>query len=398
MCPSYSATRNEKDSTRGRARVLQDMVSGAFTDGAGPSWRADEVAEVLDLCLACKGCASDCPTGVDMASYKAEVLHQRFKGRLRPRSHYTLGWLPLWAALAQRAPGLANLAFRDPRTARMLRWGAGIDQRRQLPRLARQSLRSWAKERRPTSGDRPPLLLWPDTFTDYFAPAVGRAAVDLLERAGYSVQTPTQALCCGLTWISTGQLGRAKKTLARTVAALAEYADRGVPVVGLEPSCTAVLRADAAELLDGPRAHRLAASVHTLAELLERTPGWEPPDLSDVRVIAQPHCHHASVLGWATDEALLRRAGAAVQRVGGCCGLAGNFGMEKGHYDVSVAVAEHDLLPAVRAAAPGTMVLADGFSCRTQLDQLGGVRAISLAELLNAPRHLRRTDAGSTAR
>jgi Fe-S oxidoreductase len=196
------------------------------------------------------------------------------------------------------------------------------------------------------------------------------------------VDVPSDSLCCGLTWISTGQLARARKTLANTVAVLAEYADRGVPVVGLEPSCTAVLRADASELLDDPRVDRVAAQVHTVAELLSRTPGWEPPNLRGVSVVAQPHCHHASVLGWDADEALLGRTGAHLTRVGGCCGLAGNFGMEKGHYDVSVAVAELDLLPAVRSAPPGSVVLADGFSCRTQLASLGGVDAVHLAELL----------------
>jgi FAD/FMN-containing dehydrogenase/Fe-S oxidoreductase len=382
MCPSYRATRNEKDSTRGRARVLQDMVSGAFTEGPGPSWRAEEVADVLELCLACKGCASDCPTGVDMATYKAEVLHQRYLGRLRPRSHYTLGWLPYWAALAQRAPGLVNAAFSHPLSSRLVRWSAGIDQRRRLPALAPQSFKAWSRGCQQEPDDRPPAVLWADTFTDFFSPGAGRAAVELLERAGYRVEVPHDSLCCGLTWISTGQLARARKTLAHTVAVLAEYADRGVPVVGLEPSCTAVLRADAGELLDDPRVERLAAQVHTVAELLARTPGWEPPDLRDVSVVAQPHCHHASVLGWDADEALLVRAGAHVTRVGGCCGLAGNFGMEKGHYDVSVAVAELDLLPAVRSAPPGSVVLADGFSCRTQLASLGGVDAVHLAELL----------------
>jgi FAD/FMN-containing dehydrogenase/Fe-S oxidoreductase len=391
MCPSYQATRNEKDSTRGRARVLQDMVSGAFEAGEGPSWRAAEVADALELCLACKGCASDCPTGVDMATYKAEVLHQRFRGRLRPRSHYTLGWLPRWTSLAQCVPALANLAFGNAAAAHVLRWGAGIDQRRPLPRIARQSFRSWARGRRPTNGDGPRVVLWADTFTDHFTPAVGRAAVDVLERAGYRVEVPTEPLCCGLTWISTGQLGRAEKMLTRTIAVLSRYTEGGIPLVGLEPSCTAVLRVDAPELVADPRARTLAANVNTLAEILQRTPDWGPPDLEGVSVVAQPHCHQASVLGWDADAELLRRAGAQVHKVAGCCGLAGNFGMEKGHYDVSVAVAEHDLLPAVGAAAPGSIVVADGFSCRTQLAHLGSVDAIHLAELLGGPQPSRRT-------
>lgn len=389
MCPSYLATGNEKDSTRGRARVLQDMVSGYLEPGAGPSWRADEVAEVLELCLACKGCASDCPTGVDIASYKAEVLHQRFRRRLRPRSHYTLGWLPRWARAASLAPRLANQVMRQSFTVRVMRRGAGIDQRRALPTLADQTFRSWAGARRDVDDGRPVVVLWADTFTDYFSPSVGRAAVAILEEAGYRVEVPADQLCCGLTFISTGQLSAARRILGRTVTALAAYADRGLPVVGLEPSCTAVLRGEASELLDDPRAATLAGKVRTLAELLAETPAWRPPDLRGTRIVAQPHCHHSAVLGWAADERLLRSTGAQLQRVGGCCGLAGNFGMEVGHYDVSVAVAEHDLLPAVRAGEEGTVVLADGFSCRTQLDHLTGVQGRHLAELLHPPERFR---------
>jgi Fe-S oxidoreductase len=196
------------------------------------------------------------------------------------------------------------------------------------------------------------------------------------------VVVPDASLCCGLTWISTGQLDGARRQLTRTVTALAQLMDSGVLVVGVEPSCTAVLRSDARELLDDPRADRVAAGVRTLAELLRETPTWQPPDLRGREIVAQPHCHHASVLGWEADAALLQQAGATVRRLGGCCGLAGNFGVEQGHHEVSVAIAEHDLLPAVRSAPAGAVVLADGFSCRAQLEDLAGVRAMHLAELL----------------
>jgi Fe-S oxidoreductase len=241
------------------------------------------------------------------------------------------------------------------------------------------------------------VLLWPDTFTDHFDPAAGQAAVRVLEAAGYRVDLPDEPLCCGLTWISTGQLTTARRILRRTVdrlAALVEAPEEGgersprghagVRLVGLEPSCLAVLRHDALGLLgpDDPAAQAVARSASTLAEVLVGTPGWAPPDLRGVAVVAQPHCHQHAVLGWAADRDLLARAGAKVTAVGGCCGLAGNFGVERGHHDLSVAVAETALLPAVRAAPPDAVVLADGFSCRTQLAHLAGRRALHLAELL----------------
>ena len=237
------------------------------------------------------------------------------------------------------------------------------------------------------AGARKPVYLWVDTFTNAFSPQVGQAAVAVLEAAGYEVRITGSNVCCGLTWISTGQLDGARRQLRRTLRALAPALDAGIPVVGLEPSCTAALRRDAGELLPGdPRAAALSGAVRTLAELLGSTEGWAPPDLSDVSgsnaAVAQPHCHQHAVLGWEADAALLRAAGATVNAVGGCCGLAGNFGVERGHYDVSVAVAETALLPAVRAAGDGATVLADGFSCRTQLDQLAGVHGTHLAELL----------------
>jgi FAD/FMN-containing dehydrogenase/Fe-S oxidoreductase len=372
MCPSYLATRDEKDSTRGRARVLQEVANGTL------DVRSAEVAQSLDLCLACKGCSADCPAGVDMASYKAEMLFQRYRRRLRPVAHYSLGWLPRWARLASRAPGVVNFALRGGALVKRL---GGIDARRPLPSFAPQTFRAWFAEHPASPGT--PVLLWVDTFTDHFTPEVGRAAVRVLEAAGYSVRIPGQPVCCGLTWISTGQLTGARRQLRRTLRSLEPALQAGTPIVGLEPSCTAVLRGDLPELLpDDPRASAVRLATLTLAELLTRTEGWTPPDLTGVHAVAQPHCHHHSVMGWHTDSALLARAGATVDAVGGCCGLAGNFGVERGHHDISVAVAETSLLPAIRAAAPGTLTLADGFSCRTQLTHLSNTHAIHLAELL----------------
>jgi FAD/FMN-containing dehydrogenase/Fe-S oxidoreductase len=384
MCPSFLATRDEKDSTRGRARVLQEMVNGSLvTDG----WKSDEVHDALDLCLSCKGCASDCPTGIDMATYKAEALYHRYRRRLRPRSHYSLGWLPRAARVATRMPRVANAVLAAKPLARLVKRAGGIDARRELPTFTTQTFRAWFAAR--PSGARPapngPVLLWADTFTDSFSPEVGIAAVAVLEDAGYEVRLTDKAVCCGLTWISTGQLDGARRQLRRSLTALEPAFEAGIPVVGLEPSCTAVLRSDAHELLaDDQRAHHLASVTRTLAELLSQTPGWTPPSLAGVTGVAQPHCHHHAVMGWDADKALLASAGASFAAVGGCCGLAGNFGVEQGHYDVSVAVAETALLPAVRAASASDVVLADGFSCRTQLDQLVSRDSLHLAQLLAA--------------
>ncbi len=380
MCPSYLATRDEKDSTRGRARVLQEMVDGRLVTGG---YAAPEVHEALDLCLSCKGCLNDCPTGIDMATYKSEVLHQTYRGRRRPRSHYVLGRLPFWARLLAPLAWFANLGLRTPGLRSIARWIAGVDQRRSLPMFAtkRFSRLSRSHQAGPqTATNR--VLLWADSFTEYFSTAGGLAAVDVLEAAGYQVETLERPQCCGLTWITTGQLDTARDLVGRAVSQLHPYVADGVPVVGLEPSCLSVLRSDAVELLDDPRAAEVAGGVMTLAELLARTEGWNAPNLTGTEVVVQPHCHQASVMGFEADMAVLERTGATITRLAGCCGLAGNFGVEKGHYDVSVAVAEHQLLPAVRDAGPNAVVLADGFSCRTQLDDLADVQALHLAQLL----------------
>lgn len=359
MCPSFRVTRDERHSTRGRARLLFEMLQGdVITDG----WRSEEVKDALDLCLSCKGCRSDCPVHVDMATYKAEFLHHYYRGRIRPLSHYALGWLPPWA----RVP----LLLRAPRPP-------GLTRERDLPRPARVRFSdTFRAEQR-----GPQVLLLPDTFTDNFTPRVAVAATRVLTRAGFSVRIPRAPICCGLTWISTGQLGMARLVLRRTARVLRDDLDSGVPFVGLEPSCTAVLRSDAPELLpDNADVRRLADRTRTLAELLDDH-DVDPPHASG-RVVTQPHCHQHAIMGTDADLRVLRRSGADVTRLdAGCCGLAGNFGFEPGHHDLSMAVGELALFPALRASS-GARVLADGFSCRTQIEHGTGIHAVHLAEFL----------------
>ncbi|MET8942752.1 FAD-binding and (Fe-S)-binding domain-containing protein [Streptomyces sp. NPDC004542] len=377
MCPSYLATGDERDSTRGRARVLQEALDGGLLRG-GPADPA--VAGALDLCLACKGCASDCPSGVDMATYKSEVLHQRHDvaGLRRPRSHLFLGRLPQWMRLTAPLARPANLFLRAGPLAALAKRAAGIDHRRSVPRFASPTLRKATKAAHagPAPAD---VWIWADSFTDHFFPQSALAAIRFLQSHGLTVRVIPEAACCGLTWITTGQLDRARTIVGRTVRTLAPYVRSGIPVMALEPSCLATLRGDAAELCDTEEAGVPAPGVLSFAELVERL-GLPLPDLTGVEVVAQPHCHHSAVIGWDTDQRLLEKAGATVTKVQGCCGLAGNFGVERGHYEVSVAVAETHLLPAVRAH-PDAVVLADGMSCRVQLDDLAQVPTRHLAEL-----------------
>ncbi|WP_327736010.1 FAD-binding oxidoreductase [Streptomyces nojiriensis] len=376
MCPSYRATGEERHSTRGRARLLHEMLAGEIvTDG----WRSAEVAEALDLCLGCKGCRSDCPVGVDMAAYKAEFLHRHWARRIRPLSHYTLGGLPGWLRLIAglRAAGVVNALARHVPVP-----GLDRDRGGRLPELAKRPFtRDAGRGPGPGSGVGLTVTLWPDTFTEYLAPEAGHAALRVLRAAGLDVSVPRGGrVCCGLTYVSTGRLDRARTVLRRTLDTVGEVPG---PVTVLEPSCAAALRTDLPALLpDDPRAARLAAAVRTFAETLEEyAPDWRPPRL-DREVVGQTHCHQHAVLGDGPDRRLRERAGLVGELSGGCCGLAGNFGFEPGHHEVSVACAEEQLLPSLRAAPRDSVVQADGFSCRTQIAQLGGVRARHLAELL----------------
>lgn len=386
MCPSYRATGEEEHSTRGRARLLFEMLQGdVITDG----WRSTDVRDALDLCLACKGCLSDCPVNVDMASYKAEFLHHHYRHRLRPMAHYSMGWIPLFARIASTMPTVVNALAHARGAQTALKKVGGIAEQREVPRFAEQRFSQWfarrARPSRPATRGR--VLLWPDTFTNNFDPEIARDAVTVLEAAGFEVEVPERTVCCGLTWISTGQLSVAKGVLRRTLRILAPALRAGTPVVVLEPSCAAVFRADLVNLLDGDEdAHRLAGQTYTIGEVLaDKAPDWKIPEHHG-RAMVQPHCHQHAVLKYTREKALLEDAGVDVEVLdAGCCGLAGNFGFERGHYDVSVKCAEDKLLPAIRQADPGTAVVADGFSCRTQVKELlQGCRPVHTAEVMAA--------------
>ncbi|MFF4824203.1 FAD-binding and (Fe-S)-binding domain-containing protein [Streptomyces sp. NPDC001312] len=389
MCPSYRATKEEEHSTRGRARLLFEMLDGHADSAVQDGWRSTEVRDALDLCLACKGCRSDCPVGVDMATYKAEFLAHHYAGRPRPAAHYSMGWLPVWARLSRLAPSLANTVLHAPVLSRVGKRLAGVDGARRAPVFARESFLQWWRARggaEPEPGDPRAVVLWPDTFSTYFHPAIARSAVRVLEDAGFRVAVPGRPVCCGLTWISTGQLHTAEKVLRHSLDVLRPWIEAGTPVIGLEPSCTAVFRADGPELLpDDQDMRRLAGRFRTFGEQLVRhaPEDWRPPALSRQATV-QTHCHQHAILHDDADRELMRRAHIDADVLDeGCCGLAGNFGFERGHHEVSMAVAEQGVLPAVRAAPTSSLLLADGFSCRTQIEQADtGREALHLAEAL----------------
>jgi FAD/FMN-containing dehydrogenase/Fe-S oxidoreductase len=384
MCPSFMVTREEKHSTRGRARLLQEMAeaSGPVKD----RWRSEEVKDALELCLACKGCKGDCPVKVDMATYKAEFLSHYYHRRLRPRQAYALGLIPVWARLASRAPALANAATHAPVLARLVKLAGGVAQGRDTPRFAARTFTAWFEGHTPRYPAAPPVLLWPDTFTNYFEPDVGVAAVQVLESAGFRVTLPRRRVCCGRPLYDYGMLDLARRYLTRTLETLRPQIEAGIPVIGLEPSCLAVFRDELVNMLPGNLdARRLAAQSYVLSEFLaDHAPGWDPPRLHR-KALVQPHCHHHAVMGFDAETRLLKSMGLDAEIPdAGCCGMAGSFGYEAGErYRVSMAAGERKLLPAIRDAEPGTLIIADGFSCRGQIKAGTNRRGLHLAQVLH---------------
>jgi FAD/FMN-containing dehydrogenase/Fe-S oxidoreductase len=379
MCPSYRVTMEERHSTRGRARMLFEMLRGdALTGG----WRDEHVKESLDLCLACKGCKGDCPVHVDMATYKAEFLAHYYAGRLRPRSAYAFGYIDRWARLAAHAPSAVNWLMQASWTGALAKRIADVAPSRTLPRFAAETFqRQFARRAPARTGSR--VILWPDTFNNHFHPETAIAAADVLDAAGFAVDVPQGPVCCGRPLYDSGMLDRAQRYLRHVLARFGESIDQGVPLVVLEPACAAVFRDEMPNLFPGnERAKRLAQQTHLFAEFLTReAPQFAPGKLAR-QAIVHGHCHQKALMGMQADEALLRNLGVRYDLLdSGCCGMAGSFGFERSKVDVSVRIGELLLLPAVRAAAADCLVIADGYSCREQIAQCTDRRAVHLAEV-----------------
>ena len=398
MCPSFQITGDEIHSTRGRARLFSEMFRG---ESIREGFRSTEVAEALDLCLSCKACASECPVNVDMATYKSEFLHEHYKGRLRPGAHYVMGWLPLLGFIAHKlplVPTIADKAMSTPGLNKLIARISGLDSRRPLIHFARTSLRKWHARRAKKSGAeqgtsapevaRNTVVLWPDSFNSSLGTSPATAAVEVLEALGYRVEIPQEFVCCGLTWHSTGQLGMVRRVLEHTAKVMRPYLDRGLPVIGVEPSCTVMLSSEATELSQNPDLARLSHATVSFAEFIaprikemveagEMLPG-------DVSALTQVHCHEKSLGDPSQSAQLLDALGVDEEQIAtGCCGLAGNWGFEKGHAEVSMALGERELFPRVREATEeGKLVIADGFSCRTQIEQGTGTSAKHIAEIV----------------
>jgi len=379
MCPSYMVTLEEKHSTRGRARMLFEMLQGEVTPA---TWRNDDVREALDLCLSCKGCKGECPVSVDMATYKAEFLSHYYAGRLRPRTAYSVGLIYWTARLASRVPRAVNALTTAPVLATLVKRAGGIAPARAVPRFATQTFRAWFEARQPVNVGSPEVLLWPDTFTNHFSPEVARAAVEVLEDAGQQVVIPERILCCGRPLYEFGMLDTAERLLRQVLTVLRPAIRAGVPVVVLEPSCLSVFRDELGNLFPADEdAKRLARSSLTLAEFLAEA-GYSPPPLT-ARAIVQAHCHQQAVVGMTADLGLLRAMGVEAELLdAGCCGMAGPFGFDARHYQTSMAIGERALLPRVRAVDADTLIVADGFSCGTQVEAGARRSTLHLAEVL----------------
>ena len=381
MCPSFRVTREEEHSTRGRAHLLWEMTKrDVIKDG----WRDEDVKKSLDLCLACKGCKSDCPVGVDVATYKAEFLSHYYEGKLRPRGAYAFAYIDRWAKIASHVPWLANALTGAPLLRNFAKWIAGMPQQRAIPKFASQTFRNKFQKRRARQNDAPEVLLWPDTLNNYFHSETAEAAVEVLEAAGFNVRLPKEVLCCGRPLYDFGLLDRAKNLLLEILNSLEDEIASGIPIVVLEPSCASVFRDELLNLFPkDERAQQLSRQVFLLSEFLEqKAPNFQPPKFLR-KAIIHGHCHHKSIMKMNEQESLLKKMEIDYEMpAAGCCGMAGSFGFEHEKYDVSVAIGELELLPAVRNAQPGALIIADGFSCREQIEQCTGRQTLHLAEVI----------------
>jgi FAD/FMN-containing dehydrogenase/Fe-S oxidoreductase len=381
MCPSFRATREEEHSTRGRAHLLWEMTRG---DVVHDQWRDSHVKSSLDLCLSCKGCKSDCPVGVDVATYKAEFLSHHYEDKGRPLNHYAFGQIDRWARMASCFPGTANFFTQTPGLRGIAKFIAGVSPQRTIPALAHNNFRNWFTERKPANSEAPPVVLWPDTLNNYFHPETAIAAVEVLETAGFQVRLPAGNVCCGRPLYDFGMLGRAKKLLLQTLTILSGEIKDGIPVVVLEPSCASVFRDELLNLFpDDEQAKKLSAQVFLLSEFLERNGDHSRLPAISRKALVHGHCHQKSVMKMTDEEAILRRLGVEYEMPSpGCCGMAGAFGFEKEKYSVSLAIGELELLPAVRNTPDDWLIIANGFSCREQIRQCTGRHALHLAEVI----------------
>ncbi len=395
MCPSFLATHEEEHTTRGRARLLFEMLRG--DDVTPNAWDNDDVKDALDLCLSCKGCKSDCPVNVDMATYKAEFLSHYYEANRRPRHAYAFGLIHWWARLASKAPALTNFFSQTPGLSAVAKAVAGAAPQRELPRFAPETFRTWfnrrsrsQKNQEPKAKGQEPVVLFPDTFTNHLTPDVGKAATRVLEAAGYRVVLPQETLCCGRPLYDYGWIEPAKRLWREMLRALRPYYRAGIPIVGLEPSCVAAFRDELHGLFpDDEGAALLSQNVFTLGEFLDgEAEGYEPPRLPR-KALAHGHCHHKSIMGMGGEYEVLKAMELEFDNFvpSSCCGMAGAFGFEKEHYDVSIKAGEFALLPAVREASAETLIIADGFSCREQIRQTTGRRALHLAEVIHLAPH-----------
>ncbi len=382
MCPSFMVTHEEKHSTRGRARLLFEMLQGdVIRDG----WKEEAVKDALDLCLSCKGCKGDCPVNVDMATYKAEFLAHYYDGRVRPRSAYAFGFIDRWAWLASKSPRLVNFLTQSRGLEALAKATVDVPLQRHLPRFASETFQSWFRKRNGRRPSGPRVIVWPDTFNNYLKPNTAKAAVGVLEDAGFQVVVPGSHLCCGRPLYEWGMLDRAKQYLHKVMHVLRDEIAAGTPIIGLEPACVSVFTEELPNLFPGHKAAtRLSRQLYLLSDfLLEQAPHYQPPSLRQHTALVHAHCHHKSLYGVESLQQILDRAELDYRMPEtGCCGMAGSFGMEKGNYEVSVACAERALLPAIRDAGAATLIMTDGFSCRQQIEDLAGTHALHLADVL----------------